>query len=180
LLSDDLADSSPGPKEKVSSLVLVYLVGSDLESGSPDNPGGNAGTTSMVRMVQGVADKDPSEISLVVAYGGSNKPDWEGMTIISDEQLKPDAQDGIFGNERIADNINLGADMERPESRREKIGDITLQGVVKTVEGMLPDGIYASAYLSDDGTTQRRISDYECIRIENQTVSRVDPDEMIQ
>ena len=48
---------------------------------------------------------------------------------------------------------------------------------MKVVEGMLPDGIYASAFLSNDGTGEKRISDYEYIRIADKQVSLLHPNE---
>ncbi|HOL42612.1 MAG TPA: hypothetical protein PLY78_12350, partial [Methanospirillum sp.] len=44
--------------------------------------------------------------------------------------------------------------------RKEKVGDITIQGTIRVVEGMLPDGIYASAFLADEGNGPVRVSDY--------------------
>jgi hypothetical protein len=104
------------PLHHATALILVYLVGSDLESGGSDSSPGNLGTSSLEMMIQGLENSDKTDVSLVVAYGGSNKPGWEGMTIVSDEQLIRDGEDGIFGNEEIGLFLDPHADMGQPES----------------------------------------------------------------
>jgi hypothetical protein len=95
----------------------------------------------------------------------------EGVTMTKRSGLTPGHGDRLKTYSQVSYGNNS-------ESRREKIGDITLKGTVKVVEGMLPDGIYASTFFSDDGTAERRISDYEYIRIADKRVSLLNPDEV--
>lgn len=72
--------------------VLVYLVGSDLESLH------NAGTTDLLGMVDAYGSCDPKNLDIVVAFGGARKNGWRGMKVASMEQLAQDAKDRKFGN----------------------------------------------------------------------------------
>ncbi|MEI6842012.1 MAG: clostripain-related cysteine peptidase [Methanomicrobiales archaeon] len=83
------ADSSP---LHAKTQVLVYSVGSDLESGSA------ASSEELNDIVKYYKDTDPDSLDIVTAFGGSNKDGWRGMKIATIEQLKADANDGTFGN----------------------------------------------------------------------------------
>lgn len=72
--------------------VLLYLVGSDLESES------GTGTTDLQEIAQAYQNIDPTKLDIVVAFGGAKNPGWQGMKIATIEQLITDAKDGKFGN----------------------------------------------------------------------------------
>ena len=68
--------------------VLLYLVGSDLESES------GTGTADLKEISQVYQNIDPSKLDIVVAFGGAKNPGWQGMKIATIEQLIQDAKDG--------------------------------------------------------------------------------------
>lgn len=92
----------------VKSLVMVYIVGSDLES-----DGGEA-TANVKQMIEGVGDIVPGDLQILVAYGGSRKPGWKGMTITTYDQLKNDLHNGVIGDEDISSFSDSSIDMGSP------------------------------------------------------------------
>lgn len=93
------------------SLVLMYIVGSDLESGEGHAGGGGDGTTDIMSIIDGYGNTSPEDLNIIVGYGGSKQPGWEGMTIATIADLKKDAADGIIGNEGIGEFIDQTMDM---------------------------------------------------------------------
>ena len=89
------------------TLLAVYMVGSDLESGF------GSATTDIGEMIAGYSNADPDRFSLVVAYGGSEKDGWQGMKIASITDLTADYADGIIGNEGFVQesypDMNMGS-----------------------------------------------------------------------
>lgn len=75
-----------------STLLAIYMVGSDLESES------GAGTTDLLDLVSGFSGS-PDECFVIVGYGGAEKEGWRGMRIASIAELEQDAADGVIGNE---------------------------------------------------------------------------------
>ncbi|WP_157736041.1 clostripain-related cysteine peptidase [Granulosicoccus antarcticus] len=81
--------------EGVRKLLMLYMVGSDLESGS------DAGTTDLLEVqtaLNAMSDAQLANFDIVVAFGGSEKEGWKGMRIADTDLLFDDAEDGIYGN----------------------------------------------------------------------------------
>ncbi|WP_181391818.1 clostripain-related cysteine peptidase [Methanospirillum lacunae] len=90
------------------SLVMIYMVGSDLESED------GAGTDNIKQINEGVGDIVPGDLQIVVGYGGANKTGWKGMTIASYDQLKKDLQNEVIGDESISSFSDPSIDMGSP------------------------------------------------------------------
>ena len=101
------------PSNQAKTQVLMYLVGSDLEST------GGTGTQDLGEIVTGYGDTDPKTLDVVVAFGGSKKSGWEGMKIATMDDLKRDAQDGKFGNSQQYAFSDPSADMGSVNFSRE-------------------------------------------------------------
>ncbi len=98
------AAADPSPNH-TKTLVLLYLVGSDLESKS------GAGTSDLLTILDSYGSTDSKKLDFVVAFGGSKKSGWNGMKIATIGQLKEDAKDEQFGNGRDYLFSDLQADM---------------------------------------------------------------------
>ena len=72
--------------------VLLYLVGSDLETKSGD------ATADLNEIVEAYGTTDPKDLDVIVAFGGADKDGWKGMKIATIEQLKTDAKTKKYGN----------------------------------------------------------------------------------
>ncbi|MCX6696755.1 MAG: clostripain-related cysteine peptidase, partial [Methanoregula sp.] len=86
------AAAADTPPNHAKTQVLLYLVGSDLESES------GTGTADLREITQSYENTDPAKLDIVVAFGGAKNPGWQGMKIATIEQLLEDAKDGKFGN----------------------------------------------------------------------------------
>jgi hypothetical protein len=93
------------PSNQAKTQVLIYIVGSDLESQ------GGTGTQDIGEIVTGYGDTDPKTLDVVVAFGGAKKSGWEGMKIATMDDLKRDALDGKFGNSQQYAFSDPSADM---------------------------------------------------------------------
>lgn len=80
------------------------MVGSDLESEA------SLATEEIKEILTGLSD-DPGLIDLQVAYGGSRKMGWSGMTIANRQDLEKDSSDGIIGNSDSYQYRNIDANM---------------------------------------------------------------------
>lgn len=80
------------PANHAKTQVLLYLVGSDLET----NDG--TGTEDLREIAASYENPNPSELDVVVAFGGADKAGWQGMRVATFDQLKADAETGQFGN----------------------------------------------------------------------------------
>ena len=98
------AAADPSPNH-TKTLVLLYLVGSDLESKS------GAGTSDLLTILDSYGSTDSKNLEFIVAFGGSKKSGWNGMKIATIGQLKEDAKDEQFGNGRDYLFSDLQADM---------------------------------------------------------------------
>lgn len=89
------ADNESNNSETQNGTVLaVYVIGSDLEYDSQDPLTPREGASKdIIEMVKGYGD-GTADLDLIIAYGGSLKPGWQGMTIVTPEQLKDDIADG--------------------------------------------------------------------------------------
>lgn len=90
--------------------VLLYLVGSDLESGSA------TATDDLLAISGAYQDAQSQDLDIIVAFGGADKEGWRGMKIATIEQLTNDAQDGTFGNSGDYAYSDPRADMGSEES----------------------------------------------------------------
>ena len=81
------------------------MIGSNLES-SIDM----YGTKDIKELIKAMGSEN-STIDLFIAYGGSTKRGWEGMTIVSRDQMKEDLKDGIVGNQEIYTDRNSDVNM---------------------------------------------------------------------
>jgi len=73
-------------------LVAVYAAGGSLETDY------GLITEDITQMVAGAANTTPQTLELLVAYGGSARPCWQGMTIANRTGLARDLADGKLGN----------------------------------------------------------------------------------
>lgn len=92
-----------------STLLAIYMVGSDLESES------EAGTADLLDLVSGFSGS-PDECFVIVGYGGAEKEGWRGMRIASIAELEQDAADGVIGNEGCFLEEYPDADMGDPST----------------------------------------------------------------
>ncbi|WP_317135786.1 clostripain-related cysteine peptidase [Methanochimaera problematica] len=118
--NDNINLFSDNPLEK-STLIAVYMVGSDLESEH------KAGTYDLNTMIEGYGDSDPEKFNVIVGYGGANVTGWEGISIATMSQLKEDSQDGIFGNENFYTERDSGASMGDEKTLEKFLDYIMLQ-----------------------------------------------------
>lgn len=110
-----IGDEQDGNTSDSTTLILLYMVGSDLESGTGHESGGD-GTTDIMKMLDGYGEADAKDLNIVIAYGGAAIDGWKGMTIATIDELREDAADGIIGNEEIGAFRDPDADMGSPES----------------------------------------------------------------
>ncbi len=89
-----LSSAEELPMGKV--LVAVYTAGGSLETDY------GLITDDISQMVAGAANTTPETLELLVAYGGSQKPGWQGMTIMNRSGLALDLADGELGNRSYA------------------------------------------------------------------------------
>ena len=82
----------------IKTIVAVYMVGSDLESG------GNAGTNDINEMINGYQKNPTNDMEIVIAYGGAYKTGWEGITYANITDLDNDLTDGYIDGYDSNDN----------------------------------------------------------------------------
>jgi len=80
------------PANHAKTQVLLYLVGSDLETNDA------TGTEDLKEIAASYENPDPSQLDIVVAFGGADKAGWQGMRVATIDQLKEDAKTGQFGS----------------------------------------------------------------------------------
>jgi len=101
------------------NLVLVYMVGSDLESE------GGAATQNLLQMVNATENRASEDLQVIVAYGGANKPGWEGLRIATIEDIKEDSADEEIGNEEYYLIEDPAMDIATPETLGYALGYAT-------------------------------------------------------
>jgi len=105
---------------KNTTLIAVYMVGSDLESEY------NLGTNSIKEICSGLSQAKKGT-DLVIAYGGSVKKGWSGMTISSLDDLNKDIRNNVIGDENYWEERYKDANMSDRsalESFLRYIGDL--------------------------------------------------------
>lgn len=94
------------------------MVGSDLEYDPLLSPEDNslykeAATKDIKEMISGW-ENGSEDLEVLVAYGGSQKKGWEGMTVATLEDLKDDLENNIIGDTDDSyqgwEDINMGSD----------------------------------------------------------------------
>lgn len=101
------------------TLVILYMVGSDLETEY------KAGTMNLAEMMDGYGDARSEDLEIIIAYGGSKTPGWEGITYTSIAGLMEDAEDGVIGNYPDVLYSDPDADMSSPESLEQFLRFVT-------------------------------------------------------
>ena len=83
----------PDTQEKEGKiLIAVYTSGGSLETDY------GLITDDIRQMVKGIGNTTPDTLEVVVAYGGSEKPGWDGMRVANLSLLASDLADGEIGN----------------------------------------------------------------------------------
>ncbi|WP_440956771.1 clostripain-related cysteine peptidase [Methanosarcina sp. Mfa9] len=99
-----IADGTEPGKLQVTTLVAIYMVGSDLESES------GYASQDILEILEGLPT-NPEDMEVVLAYGGATAEGWKGMTIADLEDLRQDAGDGVMGNEAYHREVYTRANM---------------------------------------------------------------------
>lgn len=97
--------------QKEKTLIALYMVGSDLESLD------GSASADIQEILSGIGYPNAS-VDIIVGYGGSRKMGWNGMTIVTSDDLKRDAEDGRIGNEPAYQYRNDLVNMGSPEGVR--------------------------------------------------------------
>ncbi|HWQ65643.1 MAG TPA: clostripain-related cysteine peptidase [Methanospirillum sp.] len=85
-----LGDDGTGASGKI--LIAVYASGSNLETDL------DLITGDIRQLVTGANSTTPDILEVVVAYGGSQKPGWQGMKVANSSGLTTDLEDDCLGN----------------------------------------------------------------------------------
>ena len=96
--------------ESASTLIAVYMVGSDLESEH------NAATTDIFEMLDGYDQGQTDRVEIFVAYGGANQDGWRDMKFATISDLNEDAHDRTIGNEELYQVVYNSANMGEANS----------------------------------------------------------------
>ena len=78
--------------------VILYLVGSDLETEHGTGTGDLEEIAASYEIATLTENFNPSQLDIVVAFGGAKNPGWQGMKIATANQLMADKKTGKFGN----------------------------------------------------------------------------------
>lgn len=85
---------SPAEVPDNGTVLALYMIGSTLEF-DPDMPSQEgAASKDLANIVTGYNNGN-SDLDVLIAYGGSLKPGWKGITVVTPEQLKEDLRDGV-------------------------------------------------------------------------------------
>ncbi|KKG13135.1 clostripain-related cysteine peptidase [Methanosarcina sp. 2.H.A.1B.4] len=79
-------------KHQLSTVVALYMVGSDLESSN------KYASKDILEIIDGASTLNVEDTEILIAYGGASAEGWEGMTIAELEDLRKDGEDGTIGN----------------------------------------------------------------------------------
>jgi hypothetical protein len=126
---------NPSPPPSPSNgkvLFAVYMVGSDLETN------GDFATGDLLDMIDGYAQLDAvgkESLEVLVAFGGSLKPTWNGVRYADMDCLVQDGVDGVFGNDHCYSYEAVFA-RANPHDMSDKY---TLIHFLTTVKAMAPD-----------------------------------------
>ena len=103
--------------ENPKTVLAIYMVGGDLEYdplfSSEDNAQyKEAATKDIQEMLRGWGDGS-DQMAGIVAYGGSKKAGWEGMTVATFGNLSEDLENGVIGDSEHSyigwEDVNMGS-----------------------------------------------------------------------
>ena len=98
------------PVAQAQNLLVIYMIAGDLESN------GRAATMNIAELLDGYGETSEQNLQIVIGYGGSKAPGFEGITYVTARELMEDASDGIIGNSDNAQYHNPDADMGDKET----------------------------------------------------------------
>jgi hypothetical protein len=131
--SSNSHNPSPPPSPANGKVLFaVYMVGSDLETN------GDFATGDLLDMIDGYAQLDAvgkESLEVLVAFGGSLKPTWNGVRYADMGCLTQDGMDGVFGNDHCYSYEAVFA-RANPNDMSDKY---TLIHFLTTVKAMAPD-----------------------------------------
>lgn len=87
------------------NLLVIYMIAGDLESNY------QAATMNIAELLDGYGETSEEDLQIVLAYGGSKTPGFEGVTYVTVKELMDDASDGTIGNAENVLYYNPDADM---------------------------------------------------------------------
>ncbi|MCJ8500122.1 clostripain-related cysteine peptidase [Desulfatitalea alkaliphila] len=128
------SSDTPAPTSTHGGKVLLatYMVGSDLESRH------NLATKDMMDMIHGytqLGTLDRDGLEVLVAFGGSVKPTWNGVRYTDMSCMIQDSADGVFGNDDCYSHTALFT-----RAGLEEMSDkTTLIHFLNTIQAMAPD-----------------------------------------
>ena len=96
-----------------------YFIGSDLEDGRADKPypvSAGLATADLLEIAEGLSGGRDSVIGVLVAMGGAKKNTWNGVKYLDGPCVIKDSQDGIFGNDGCATDVEATTSMSRKET----------------------------------------------------------------
>jgi len=107
-LGEELTDGGNG--SEIHNLLVIYMIAGDLESD------GKAATMNIAEILDGYEKSSTQDLQIVLAYGGSQTPGFEGVTWVTARELMNDASDGVIGNSEDVLYKNPDADMGARET----------------------------------------------------------------
>ncbi|MFN8672153.1 MAG: clostripain-related cysteine peptidase [Candidatus Sericytochromatia bacterium] len=112
--SNSLIQNNSTKNNKDSTLLALYMIGSDLEddikprNGIPDELEKNgiskagAGTNDLYELIstyESLSTAKKNKLNIIIAFGGARKQGWKGIKYATPECLIKDFEDGYFGND---------------------------------------------------------------------------------
>lgn len=100
--------------EHPSTLIAIYMVGSNLECEGTYCPSyATANLREIGSTWENLSSSGSQRPDLLIAYGGSQRKGWEGMTIINGSELTLDLENGVIGDETLYQyrdpSVSMGA-----------------------------------------------------------------------
>lgn len=110
------AEKNEFEKYSNGTVLAIYMIGSNLEYDPQLPNAGGAASRDISEIVSGYGN-GAQGLDVLIAYGGSRKPGWQGISVATPEQLREDLSDGFIGgncpviardkNANMADNKTL-------------------------------------------------------------------------
>ncbi len=84
--------------ESNGTVLALYVIGSDLEYDAENPTPGGPASEDLKEIVTGYGEGTEG-LDVIIGFGGSLKPGWQGMTIVTPEMIRDDIEDGdLSGN----------------------------------------------------------------------------------
>ena len=109
---DSQIDTSVDFNKSYDSVLLFYATGSTLEEG--DSRFASSDLSEIIQGYGRLASSERAKLKILIAFGGSRKPTWQGVKFATIDCLSRDAADGTFGNDACYDVSASDADMGDP------------------------------------------------------------------